>query len=326
MCFVAVYDKSGGGRTVEKSYMIAYRNLAALRDELGAKLFINPSEISRDNDFDVIICGFGSMSCEKDLSTDFLVRNDKARLFWLVGDYEQSTFAPLFYCGRKFEIICTFDEYKIKNKMMTKQNAININAMLNKAPNAPTKKKYDCIYYGRWRPDRLKYFMQYLDSSIHLSTAKKNLKMFHHNGCNPVKVGTLSWTPRVETLNLFRASLYIEDEFSHKNYTCLGNRFYEALWCNVVPLFDASCSRTLEKSGYKGYEWHLVSNTSDIKEKIKQIKGGHCGSLSEWQAMAIKEKSDVMAGIKKIIGVSACADALHSSFELGRHSAINKGE
>ncbi len=114
---IAILDaRHGTGRKVENSYTIAYRNLGLLRDELGADLFINPSDIRMDKDYDVIICGFGSMACEKDKSTAFLIKNKDAKLFWLVGDYEQSTFAPLFYSKRKFEVLCTFGDHKIKKQ------------------------------------------------------------------------------------------------------------------------------------------------------------------------------------------------------------------
>jgi hypothetical protein len=299
---VAILDASvGGGRDVSNSYMVAYRNLAVLKSLLGADLFINPEDIRFDKDYDVIICGFGSTSCEKELSTKFLLQNSKARIFWLIGDYEQSTFAPLFYSKRQFEVICTFGDYKIKNKMMTNQNVININALLTLPPNKPIEKKYDCIYYGRWRPDRLDYFKQYLDSRIHLSTASKNMKLFHHNGCNPKMVNPLSWAPRRESLNLYRSSLYIEDKFSHQFYTCLGNRFYESLWCNNVPLIDRSCIGTMEKSGYSNFDWHIVDNMTDVINKCNEIKEGYTGALESWQKEAMIESSNVKNEIKRLI-------------------------
>lgn len=301
---IAILDvRVGSGRKVENSYTVAYRNLAVLRDELKADLFINPSDINFKKNYDVIICGFGSTSCEKDLSTRFLLQNDNARIFWLVGDYEQSTFAPLFYSKREFEVLCTFGDHKIKNKMMTRQHQVNINALLTRSPNPHGLKKYDCVYYGRWRPDRLKYFKQYLDSFMYVSTGVKNIKMFHHNGCNPKFIKPLGWESRTEALNLFRSSLYIEDVFSHSNYTALGNRFYEALWCNAVPLIDSSCRRTLELSGYKDYEWHIVESTNDIKEKCIEIAEGFTGSMRKWQKLAVAEKKEVILEIKSIIGL-----------------------
>ena len=114
---IAILDvRQGKNRIPEKSYTVAYRNMCVLRDYLHADLFVNEKDISSKNDYDVIICGFGSTSCEKEKSTDFLTRNKKAKLFWLVGDYEQSTFAPLFYSKRKFDVIKNYDHF-MRNKM-----------------------------------------------------------------------------------------------------------------------------------------------------------------------------------------------------------------
>lgn len=299
---IAILDvRQGRGRVADNSYTVAYRNLCVLRDELGAELFVNPSDISKESDYDVIICGFGSTSCERERSTDFLIRNKNARIFWLVGEYEQSTFAPLFYSKRQFEVIKNF-EHHLRNKMCAAQHFVNINALLASPPSRNVPKKYGCVYYGRWRPDRLKYFQQYLDSSIYLSTHSKNIKMFHHNGCNPKLIKPMTWVKGRETLNLFAASLYIEDQFTHTHYNCLANRFYEALTSNTVPLFDKSCVGTLRKSGYRGYEWNIVESTQDINCKIDEISKGNVGELAAWQGNAVNERSSVLSQIKRIIG------------------------
>lgn len=300
---VAILDaRHGGNRDIKNSYMVAYRNLDTLSDMLNADLFINPEDIKINNKYDVIICGFGSMSTEREISTKFLENNAHAKIFWLVGDYEQSTFAPLFYSGLRFDVIATFGDHEIKNKNMDKQHKVNINALLNRKPNEPQKKKYDICYYGRWRPDRIKYFKQYMGSDMILSTAKKNMKMWSHNGCNPKFAEPFSWKKRRETLNLFWSSLYIEDEFSHKNYTAPGNRFYEMLWCNSVPLIDESCLRTFTLSGYyTDIEDHIISDQQDIKEKLLEIKNGNTFNLKKWQDAAIIEKEDVFNKIRDLI-------------------------
>jgi len=297
---VGILDvRRGAGRDPSKSYTVAYRNLVALRDHFCADLFVNAADIPEKSDYDVIICGFGSTSCEKDLSTDFLKRNKKARVFWLVGEYEQSTFAPLFYSGRSFEVIKNF-EHPIRNKKCIKQHFLNINTLLASEQRGEVRKKYGCVYYGRWRPDRLRYFQQYLDSSLYLSTHSKNIKMFHHNGCNPKLIKPLSWAVERETLSLFSASLYIEDVFTHSNYNCLGNRFYEAIACNTVPLFDISCKNTLERSGIRGFESYIVESPADIAEVINTIGEDERKVMSEWRCQALEEKDQVLADMGRI--------------------------
>lgn len=301
---IAILDaRQGANRVAENSYTVAYRNMCALRDELGADLFVNASDISNASDYDVIICGFGSTSCEREKSTEFLIRNKSALVFWLVGEYEQSTFAPLFYSKRHFEVIKNF-VHPIRNKMCVGQHFVNINALLAAQANRAVPKKHGCVYYGRWRPDRLNYFQQYLDSDIHLSTHSKNIKMFHHNGCNPKLIRPMTWERGRETLNLFAASLYIEDKYTHTHYNCLANRFYEALTCNAVPLFDESCSATLEKSGYDDWQWHIVRSPRDVAAKLRDINSGNTGSLIMWQPQALTERYIVIEQIKSIIGLT----------------------
>ena len=297
---VAILDvRQGSGRVAENSYTVAYRNMVAIRDYFSADLFINAQDISKDNDYDIIICGFGSTSCEKEKSTDFLIRNKSAKIYWLVGEYEQSTFAPLFYSKRQFDVIKNF-EHKIKNKMCIGQHFVNINTLLAKQQNRQTPKKYDSVYYGRWRPDRVKYFKQYLDSSIHLSTHSKNIKMFHHNGCNPKLIKPMTWVSGRETLNLFRSSLYIEDVFTHTHYNCLANRFYEALFCSSVPFFDKSCLGTIIKSGLSDYDWHIVESQADIACKINQIDNTVLARVAAWNKNSLIEKSQVLKSIEEI--------------------------
>lgn len=297
---VAILDaRQGKGRVAENSYTVAYRNLTVLRDHFGADLFVNASDIKPDSDYDIIICGFGSTSCERERSTEFLVRNKSAKVFWLVGDYEQSTFAPLFYSKRKFEVIKNF-EHNLRNKQCVGQHFLNINTLLSKPQNRLVSKQRDTVYYGRWRPDRLRYFQQYLDSTMHLSTHSKNIKMFHHNGCNPKLIKPMGWRPGRETLNLFRASLYIEDVFTHRHYNCLANRFYEALFCNNVPFFDKSCVNTLERSGIKGWDWYVVESSQDVQRKVGQIDGAVMDRLAEWNDAALQERKDVLDEMGRI--------------------------
>ncbi|MCK5266999.1 MAG: hypothetical protein KAR07_02420 [Spirochaetes bacterium] len=297
---VAILDvRKGVKRDATKSYTVSYRNLVVLKEEFNADLFVNASEISHDDNYDVIVCGFGSTSCEKDRSTDFLVRNKKAKIFWLVGEYEQSTFAPLFYSQREFSVIKNF-EHTIKNKKCTSQHFININSLLAQKQRPETDKKYGCVYYGRWRPDRLKYYQQYMGSNVYLSTHSKNIKMFHHNGCNPKLIQPMSWTPYRETLNLFKSSLYIEDEFTHTHYNCLANRYYEAIMCGVVPLFDESCRNTVKQSGIIDTEWHFVKSGKDIASKIKGIDQEVMARLGMWNDDAIKEMGETLNSIRDL--------------------------
>lgn len=297
---IAILDvRRGKGRVAANSYTVAYRNLCVLRDHFGADLFVNAADIKPDNDYDIIVCGFGSTSCERELSTDFLVRNKRARLFWLVGEYEQSTFAPLFYSRREFEVVKNF-EHSLRNKRCTKQHFVNINTLLAKPQNKPVHKKYGCVYYGRWRPDRLPYFERYLHDPLYLSTGSKNIKEYHHRGCKPRLIDPLSWSPARETLNLFASSLYIEDAYTHTHYNCLANRYYEALFCGAAPLFDASCLNTLRRSGIQDYDWHIVESLADVERKTLEIGEEQLARVAGWAEEAMIERDSVLNSLWRI--------------------------
>lgn len=303
---VAIIDvrKGSESRSVKNSYMVAYRNLSVLEKVLNADLYITPDKLRKSTQkYDIVICGFGSQSIDSKVQEEFLTRNKNAILYWLVGEYEQSTFAPLFYCGRQFDVIKNF--YHTKNYVRCKdQHFVDINTLLSIQQNDAVKKRFGCCYYGRWREDRQIYFRKYFDKSMVVSTHTKNMKKFMFAGCDPIYMAPFTWTPKKETLNLFRASLYIEDVFTHTHYNCLGNRFYEALFCNCVPLFDSSCINTLKKSWLTDYEWHIVESNKDIARKIIEIDGAVMDRLRAWNEEALKMKDVAINDIKKIIGMN----------------------
>lgn len=273
---IAIVDARKGERDATKSITVSYRNMIILAQELGAKLYVNPTQFDgAPHDYDAIICGFGSMATECDKQLDFLKRNKNARLYWLVGEYEQSTFAPLFYAcrddGRRVHIIRNF-EHSMKCTYAEKQSFVEFNSLIYRRPNKPAEKKYDAIYWGRWRPGREKYFREYLRDGIHLSTSAKNMKQFLRAGCNPTLINSMAWTPFRESLNSFRYSIYVEDEFTHTHYNGLANRFFEALFCNVVQFFDGSCRETVQKSGVPFEEDWYVDGIEDLRSKIAESK------------------------------------------------------
>lgn len=300
---VAILDvRKGENRKAENSITVAYRNLLILKRELNADLFINASEINFNKRYDVIICGFGSIATEKDKSTEFLKLNKDARLYWLVGDYEQTTFAPLFYCGRKYDVIKNYPHH-MKNKHVDKQHFININTLLMRSPNKLTDKKYDLIYWGRWRDGRVDYFKRYFkDRKCYLSTSSKNFKKFISHKMNPVFIKPFRWDEGQESLNLFRYSLYIEDRFSNINYCCLANRFYEAVFCNVVQFFDVSCMQTILKSGLDLDPIFVINGLEDYNKIIakytfKELLDKQRGFVD----FALQEKQEAIKQIKDLI-------------------------
>jgi hypothetical protein len=307
---VALLDARQGERDPKNSSTVAYRNMLALASEFGADLYVSAGQLrnSRD-DYTAIICGFGSTSTERDFSTDFLIKNKNARLFWMVGDYEQSTFAPLFYCKRRFDVIKNY-QHNMKNKMVNGQHFINLNAILAGRPTKPDAGrawKYGPIYYGRWRDGRAGYFKKYLQQGSYLSTSPKNMKKFSYIGCNPSYARAMSWSLGRETLRLFASSIYLEDIFTHTHYNCPANRYYESINCQSIILAQPESEFTFKTYGLELDSFRYVDSSSEVIEKTNMImadKALRNKLLDEQYVMAqiaYKEREIVIDSIREII-------------------------
>jgi hypothetical protein len=135
--------------------------------------------------------------------------------------------------------------------------------------------KNGVIYYGTYRKWRAESFKKFLTEGVFLSASNKNWKKFQALGCNCNYMPKLEWQKNNEDLRKFKYSIYMEDEHTHKNYAFLANRFYEALMADVVMLFDADCSNTIQKCGYTIPERLIIDN-----EKLKNGVANYAESLA----------------------------------------------
>lgn len=246
------------------------RNSIIISDYLNADLlciekdFINAFK----NEYDVLILGYASHYAPFKLINKLLELNPNAKKIVLSNEYNIASSIGGF---KPYEIIANYEKVS-SQKQIIKQHFLNLNLLFAKTPNDLGNKKYDCIYYGTYRPNRAKYFKKYLKEKIYLSTSNKNFKKYKHIGVNSKLINKLSWTNKVESLNLFKYSLYIEDVETHNNYNCLANRWYEAGYCNNVVFFDKNCINTIEKSEISYYkdqiEFYIVESYEDLMKKI----------------------------------------------------------
>lgn len=315
---IALIDIKVGTKIGSSFTAVNMRNMELLKKELGADFYYSTDQlVNNKQSYDVFIFGFSSVNADLENTVQWIMsNNERPRLFRLVGEYEQGTpHVAMYYLLKRtdwrFEIIRNVDrQMGAMGKWCDRQHFININLLVSKYPNDITQKKYDCIYYGRWRPNRAKYFKRYIQRGIYLSTSTKNMKKFKHNGCNPQYLDTIDWTEKKETLNLFRYSLYIEDEYTHKVFNHLANRWYEAGFCNNVVFFDENCWNTIMKSEIS--QWseeikeYLVSGIDDLRQKIEWCNENfdkHLAIQKKWRSGEHIHRKLMIDELKRIVGL-----------------------
>jgi hypothetical protein len=283
------------------------RNSQEIADYLNAELIVTENDYKKalKKKYDVLISGYASYYALHRTMDQIAKNNLDAKFFQLSNEYTLRVLSWLKLNPAGYDLISNFD-YTGKDKNLRNQYTLNLNLLLAKPHNPKTKKKYDCIYFGTFRPNRSKYFSEYLQSPLYLSTSTKNFKKYKHVGCKPIWVDKLSWSPKRETLNLFKYSLYIEDIHTHKIYNHLGNRFYEALFCNVIQFFDINCKNTIDKSGIDFDNQFYVRNHKELMAKINDANSNKAWDdlwdyQKKWNIQALEQRETMLNDLKKII-------------------------
>lgn len=310
---VAIVDVKASATMDTKATAINIRNAKALTELWGegAQLFLTAEQLKESNtEFDAIILGFHSFHQDHRAIEAFVRKNEKAKVISLCNEYENYNNFVCQFAERKFIIVRNFEgKCNIPQKKLVEGDFfLNVNLLIAREPNELTEKKYDCIYYGTWRKNRASDFERYIQD-IYLSSTPKNLKFYEHCGCRPKGyLDKLRWERKKETLNLFRYSLYIEDEYTHTHYNCLANRWYEAGFCNNVVFFDAKCENTIRKSEIGSF-WeqivpYIVYNNEELQEKIafcNQDFNKHLAIQKSWRMSEQLLQKQMVEDLKKIV-------------------------
>lgn len=181
------------------------------------------------------------------------------------------------------------------------QCILNVNSLLAKTPSLDRVKKYHAVYYGNYRPGREFYFKKYFNNpELIVSGSGYDISKFRCIGKVCKLTPRLKWKKGVETLGLFRASLYLQDE--GYNYHFLSRRFYEALNCKVVSFFDSSCRATVKRSHYPIKDFYIVDSSGELLSKALQIPNDQTiKDLKIFQDMALQEKDATLKDIYKFL-------------------------
>lgn len=236
-----------------------------------------------------------------------LNKNKKAVPVWVNNEYScspNSEYARMIK-DRESIVISNVVEEANKVRGYDSFHLLNLNCLLfDSSPRCSEHKKYGLIYFGTYRPGRRLYLQKYFQNGkFFLSSSKKNLRKFKYSaGCRALWCDKLNWEEGLESLNLFKYSLYIEDEYTHTHYNHLANRFYESLMCNCVQFFDASCLGTIEKSGYQVTDNFMVPSAEELEDKVNCYDFKECLKMQgHWKAFAEAEKNKVFRKIKEIL-------------------------
>lgn len=282
------------------------RNSVILSKYFNCDLLVTESDFIKSfkKKYDVLILGYASGYAPFKSINKLIELNPKAYKYVLSNEYN---IAPSIAKFHPYYLIANYEK-KYKTNKIIKQYFLNLNLLFSRNCNEINNKKYDCIYYGTFRINRSKYFTEYLQNNIYLSTSSKNYKKFKHVNCNPIFIQKLKWNKYKETLNNFKYQLYIEDDYTHNNFNNLANRWYEAGFCNNVVFFDVNCRNTINKSELQYYQDqvanYIVESYEDLQNKIKECNKDfekHLAIQKSWRLNEYYLRENMLKELKEII-------------------------
>ena len=285
----------------EGSSTIAHiKNNKIIANHLKCEYFITPEDLfyAANCKWDVLLFTNSSAFADHNDIKLILENNRSCRKFFITNDYNTSCHSALNKYN--YEIIANFEKQDKKHKLYS----VNLNSLMASKPNKLVEKKYGCIYWGAFRPDRQEYFKKYFDQNIYLSTTQKSRPKFVDLGCSPHYINPIDWSHPV--VDYFKYSLYIEDKWIHQNFHNLANRWYEAGIHNNVIFFDKNCQNTIKKSVLNDVfdEYFLVDSASELKGKQEECSQNYLAALDvqkKWHEQDLIEKENVLEQIRNIV-------------------------
>lgn len=208
-------------------------------------------------------------------------------IVWVQNDYTIPIRTYKMYLTNPSHQVSTWSNmpYYVKSK---RDAYINWNMLTYKPTPPRIHEKKGIVYWGAFRKDRIDSFEQFFQEGtydLHISTAsKKSAKKFFYlsSGKGRKKNSIHLYPPFKDVINNiknFQATLYMEDQWSTRNYNSPANRFYEALSAGVPILFERKSQATFEQAGYdvSPYVVHshaeveyALENTYDIQQTQRQ--------------------------------------------------------
>ena len=279
-----------------------WKNAKMIADAVGGDLIWSYEGVN-----DTITGGYDNIVFVHASAYDFtdyawLQASPEARLFYVTNEYNLGEPRKLWMAaklGRRYSVIANHPAKasKVVQKYVKDWHILNLNALCYERHETPQRTDIprSVVYYGSFRKDRISYYKKYLQEwgTVWVSTHAKNRDKYTTLGCegpfvNRLKIGD-------GELANYGYSLYIEDVKTHTYYNYLANRFYESLSWNVLPLFDESCRRTVELSGYP--DATFITHPSEIASLYD------CSPTipDSWHALANAERVATLEAIQTIL-------------------------
>lgn len=279
------------------------RNAMIIADYLVARghvcqLVWDEAQIQIDARYDIILFASASFYFRHEKFSALIDNNKSARIGWLTNDYE--LFMNDFLKGRIHFLIGAFDKTLIKKAhQCDKYLQIKLNTLIVRDVPTVLEKTRGMCYYGTFRKYRVPYFKKWLNGEVILSSSKKNWDKFAQIGCEGFVTTQFNWAQGQEQLARFDASLYIEDTKSHDFFCSFANRFFEALNCNVLPVFDKSCLGTIQKETNYWVPDSLVAEPDSWRAQIASVDKDRFLQVN--RDAAIQEKRGALESIEKFL-------------------------
>jgi hypothetical protein len=260
------------------------------------------SVIDPKKQYDIILYSSASIYNNHEKFNELMDNQKNCQIGWITNEFE--LFANDFVKRRMTFMITNFEESGIKRAHRHDQLLVtNLNTLIAKPRNPLCEKKYKVCYYGTWRKYRQEYFKKYFKDDMIVSTSQRNFRKFEGLDRDFNVTDKFSWEQGQETLNLFEASLYIEDSKTHDCFNYLANRFYEALFCNTAVFFDKSCQNTIDKSvKYKINKYFVVDSLDELNTKLETLDPKMLLSFLSYNTqVALKEKQETLNDIESFL-------------------------
>jgi len=215
-----------------------------------------------------------------------------SQIYYISFDYLSSPYSSIAKIFRQRGIVIGNSE-KIVGFKPYKYEWVNLNVLNVQEFTWKDERLYDIIYWGRFRRYRIEYFRKYF-REIYISTTSRNVKKFEPYCANCIFIPPIDW--RNPILKYFKTSIYIEDPKTHIIYNYLGSRWYEAISCGGLTVFDECCRRTIELSGYEIPDELIISDRSAVRTDVHNYKP----LIETWHSQSLTEKQEVLGRLKEI--------------------------